>query len=173
MEELKTYIEECEQRFFQTIKRHIDIKDIIKNNKNISQGRIGKLLGISQSYVSLTIREYNKNENEIKRTEKIEYFYIYNDIEEAEYIQKLKKMISDTKDNVILPIIENSKLIEKYKVTYKITAKYRAYMLHNISQIDYYNMLPEDVKEKSGITIEELIERKPKIPQIFNSPLTK
>ena len=67
-----------------------------------------------------------------------------------------------------MPIIENSKLIKKYKVTYRVTEMYRYYILHNktqISQIDYYNMLPNEIKDKSDITIEEIIERKPKTPK--------
>ena len=91
MENLKKYIEECEQNFYKSLERYIKIKEIIKNNKNISQTKIGKMLGISQSYVSLTIREYNRDENEMKGTteEKINYFYIYDNIEEAVYIKKL------------------------------------------------------------------------------------
>lgn len=157
MEIFEKHIEEVSNNFNKTLTRFNTLKKTIEQNKGLSQGAIGKLMGISASYVSYTIRRFNKCENEIKMTKGIDYFYKYNSIDEAEYIKVLKRMISDTKTNATLPIIENSELMNIYNITYSLAATYRKYMLDKLSELEYYLLLPDKEKEKlSNISFDRI-----------------
>lgn len=101
----ENHIDEVNKNFDITLERFKTLKKTIEENKELSQGAIGKLMGISASYVSYTIRKFNKCENEFNRTNGVNYFYKYDSINEANYIRILKKMFLDTKNNATFDIV--------------------------------------------------------------------
>ena len=144
---INLHIKECENKFERAIQSYAELKLTLENNNELSLTKISFLLGKSISYSSNKIQEYNKCENEILGTQKIDYFRKYKDVTNANFIIKIKNMIEQTYTNPLLPLLSDKELIMIFNTSNLIVDKYITYILNNSSKIKYISKLPENIIE--------------------------
>lgn len=141
MNEFKKHIEKVYIKFNYTVNNYQMLKNTISKYKNLSQMKIGGIINRSASYVSSTIRIYNYRENRQKHTNKINYFYHYDKISDAEYIQILLKMIKDTESNPYTALKSNQELSEKYNIHTYLVNSYSKYIFNGLKKTEYEEMI--------------------------------
>ncbi len=141
MSDFEKHIEQVYIKFNYTINNYQILKNTFSKYKGLSQKQIGKILDRSTSYVSSTIRTYNYRENRQKCTDKINYFFQYEKITDAEYIQILLKMIKDTEINPYIALKNNQELSKIYNIHTYLVDSYSKYIFNGLKRTEYEEMI--------------------------------
>lgn len=142
MKEYEKFLIERENEFQKSISKLAKIKEYRKN----SIKQIAEKIGLSTANIRQTIRKYNEIENLLRCTYKKEYLLNDDEIENSKQIRLIAKMIKDTYELPILPLLTDKDLVNIYGVPTAIVDKYIAIILGNKSKNEYAEMLSDEWK---------------------------